>query len=498
MHTRSQIPSAAALADLVESACSGQRDLFAAEGRQAAELVAVHAASVDAARQHRVDPGVYLRGVYADIGIRLGWSERTVSRLMNLAESLQRQLPDTLDAWQRGALGRQHAEVFNAELGGLDEDRRREIEQVLLQRMVDRPMPPARLRELARRLAETFERETMAERHRAAREERFVMIEPDRDGMAWLSVRLPAVDAVAAYQRTRAIARGLHAAATATQQGDLTQDAPTVDRRTFSQLHADVVRDLLVHGTCSAQASEGGSVALGTAGRDASGANRDSDSPVRDSARAHDLPRLGGGVRAQVQVVVPVDLLIDEIAGHPVISSGATAELRGYGAIDPVTALELAASADGLGRILTDPATGQVLEVGRSVYRPPAALARFVRERDQTCRFPGCAVPAQNCEIDHTLDWQWGGPTDASNLACLCRRHHVMKHHSSWSVMHVNDDADLLWTSPTGAVHQTFAPCTGPIRNGPGFETPPQDIDVESLVDLDPPDLPDDGDPVPF
>ncbi|MGO2654230.1 MAG: DUF222 domain-containing protein [Pseudoclavibacter sp.] len=244
MHTRSQIPSAAALAGLVESACSGQRDLFAAEGRQAAELVAVHAASVDAARQHRVDPGVYLRGVYADIGTRLGWSERTVSRLMNLAESLQRQLPATLDAWQRGDLGRQHVEVFNAELGGLDEDRRREIEQVLLQRMVDRPMPPARLRELARRLAETFERETMAERHRAARAERFVTIEPDRDGMAWLSVRLPAVDAVAAHQRTRAIARGLHAAATATQQGDLAQDAPAADRRTFSQLHADVVRDL--------------------------------------------------------------------------------------------------------------------------------------------------------------------------------------------------------------------------------------------------------------
>lgn len=149
MHTRSQIPSAAALAGLVESACSGQRDLFAAEGRQAAELVAVHAASVDAARQHRVDPGVYLRGIYADIGTRLGWSERTVSRLMNLAESLQRQLSDTLDAWQRGDLGRQHAEAFNAELGGLDEDRRREIEQVLLQRMVDRPMPPARLRDLA-------------------------------------------------------------------------------------------------------------------------------------------------------------------------------------------------------------------------------------------------------------------------------------------------------------------------------------------------------------
>jgi hypothetical protein len=33
-------------------------------------------------------------------------------------------------------------------------------------------------------------------------------------------------------------------------------------------------------------------------------------------------------------------------------------------------------------------------------YRPSKKLADFVRCRDLTCRFPGCKVPATNCDVD--------------------------------------------------------------------------------------------------
>ena len=36
-------------------------------------------------------------------------------------------------------------------------------------------------------------------------------------------------------------------------------------------------------------------------------------------------------------------------------------------------------------------------------YRPSKALADFVRHRDLTCRFPNCAAPATDCDIDHTI-----------------------------------------------------------------------------------------------
>ncbi|MGV0853925.1 HNH endonuclease signature motif containing protein, partial [Mycolicibacterium phlei] len=55
-------------------------------------------------------------------------------------------------------------------------------------------------------------------------------------------------------------------------------------------------------------------------------------------------------------------------------------------------------------------------------YRPSDKLAWFVRARDLTCRFPGCSVPAHACDLDHAVPWPLG-PTQASNLRCLCRHH---------------------------------------------------------------------------
>lgn len=52
-----------------------------------------------------------------------------------------------------------------------------------------------------------------------------------------------------------------------------------------------------------------------------------------------------------------------------------------------------------------------------SRYQPSAALAEFVRMRDMYCRAPGCDVPADLCDIDHTIPWPLG-PTHPSNLRC--------------------------------------------------------------------------------
>jgi hypothetical protein len=64
-------------------------------------------------------------------------------------------------------------------------------------------------------------------------------------------------------------------------------------------------------------------------------------------------------------------------------------------------------------------------------YTPSAGLARFVRCRDITCRFPGCDEPADQCDIDHTIPYPMG-PTQAANLKCLCRKHHLLKTFCGW------------------------------------------------------------------
>ncbi|MGY4708056.1 DUF222 domain-containing protein [Mycolicibacterium sp. CBM1] len=87
-------------------------------------------------------------------------------------------------------------------------------------------------------------------------------------------------------------------------------------------------------------------------------------------------------------------------------------------------------------------------------YRPSAALAEFVRLRDLTCRFPNCDVPAELCDIDHTVPWPWG-PTHASNLSCKCRKHHLLKTFwPGWSDRQL-PDGTLIWTSPAGKRYVT-------------------------------------------
>ncbi|MCL2848872.1 MAG: HNH endonuclease, partial [Micrococcales bacterium] len=100
--------------------------------------------------------------------------------------------------------------------------------------------------------------------------------------------------------------------------------------------------------------------------------------------------------------------------------------IAGAGTIDAVTARALAHDGPWR-RIVTDPVSGAVLDVGRTRYRPPAALAAHVAARNPHCVCSTCAQPAANCDLDHTTEWRDGGTTNVSNLAPLCRASHTLK-----------------------------------------------------------------------
>ena len=80
-----------------------------------------------------------------------------------------------------------------------------------------------------------------------------------------------------------------------------------------------------------------------------------------------------------------------------------------------------------------------------------------MRCRDLSCRFPGCKEPATNCDVDHTIAWPCGA-TQASNLKCLCRTHHLLKTfwagEDGWRDQQL-EDGTVIWTAPDGRTHTT-------------------------------------------
>ena len=127
------------------------------------------------------------------------------------------------------------------------------------------------------------------------------------------------------------------------------------------------------------------------------------------------------------------------------------AELAGYGPIPASAARALAA--DGTWRrLIHEPLTGALLDLGQTSYRPSAALDRFIRSRDAYCTFPGCNQPAHRCELDHTCPYACGpaGRTDRNNLGALCENHHIVKHETDWRLRRDQTTHEATWTSPTG------------------------------------------------
>ena len=97
---------------------------------------------------------------------------------------------------------------------------------------------------------------------------------------------------------------------------------------------------------------------------------------------------------------------------------------------------------------------------------PSPLIRASVEGRDGTCRFPGCDVPAHECQLDHVKRYdhdrpESGGPTDTSNLHCLCHRHHNVKTTGAWDVT-IEPDGTETWTS-FGDGHTVITTPNGPL-----------------------------------
>ena len=128
-------------------------------------------------------------------------------------------------------------------------------------------------------------------------------------------------------------------------------------------------------------------------------------------------------------------------------------------AVPALTAWALAAGGTWK-RLITDPASGVVIDVGRTRYRPPAGLADLVRARDRVCVFPTCQTPAERCDIDHLTAWSQGGTTSLDNLVVLCEAHHRLKHTPDKTVYQRHPDGTITRLPHKVGPHQHLVPST--------------------------------------
>nr|WP_307873544.1 MULTISPECIES: DUF222 domain-containing protein [unclassified Frankia] len=360
------------------------------------EGLTVHA-QVHLARQRPADPGagdgergdLYSPFVADELAAELGQSPRTMSSRLATAWEIASQLPSALADLTAGMLDHTRLAALHQLTLCLTAGQRATVEAAML--AGSRLASPPQWRRKIHRLVARLDPDGAAKRRRRAHTERSIGVQSLDDGMACLTAILAAEDAQAIYDRINHIAR-----TDAHTDNRMDGDTRPIDAR-----RADVLTALLL-------------------------GNR----------REH--------VSVELQVIAPVGTLAG-LDNNP-------AELVGFGPIPGEVGRALAADARWR-RVLTDPVTGTVLDLGRRRV-PTPELARLIRHQQTRCLFPGCGMPATQTDLDHTIPHARGGPTALDNLGLLCRHHHQAKHRGGWH-LHQPRQGVFTWTSPTGRTYTT-------------------------------------------
>ncbi len=100
-------------------------------------------------------------------------------------------------------------------------------------------------------------------------------------------------------------------------------------------------------------------------------------------------------------------------------------------------------------RVTITDQNGEPVAVTTTKRRPTAIQKRRIQTRNPTCLFPGCRIPANQCDLDHHQAWADGGPTSTDNLGPLCRHDHRAKHEHGWKLEQERPGV-YQWTSPLG------------------------------------------------
>lgn len=349
---------------------------------------------------HRVDPDTTDRSAiveeYApeEIGAALTMTRRAANHSLGVALDLYMRLPQVGAALHAGTIDDRRAKVISRHTEHLEAEAAVEVVGRVLQDAAR--LTTGQLAARLRRMCIEADPEEASRRYEQSLSERRVVAEENPEGTAALLGLQCSPDRVyAARNHINMLARRLK-----------TDDEP----RTIDQLRADVMMGLLT-GELNGSRTRNGSV----------------------------------DIHVDLTTLVELDDRPGDLGGYgPVI-----AEIARKVAGEQVSGTWQAT--------VTDPETGEPLHTVVLRRRPSAAQQRKIRANHPTCVFPGCRMPAINCDLDHRIDHARGGPTTVANHAPLCRRHHMAKHHGGWRYRKISKRS-CEWRSPLGRTYLTGRP----------------------------------------
>lgn len=277
---------------------------------------------------------------------------------------------------------------------------------------------PVELRRAARRAVLEVDPDGARRRALEARSQRRVELLPGENSMSALRAILPAEIAARAYASIDGAARSL-------RRGG--------EERSLDQLRADILAERLT-GTSS-----------------------------------------GSGGGALVYIHVPLDAALS--------MSDDGCEIEGYGPIPGPIARQIMADPESVWRkVVCDPGSGAVLDLGRSTYQPSKAIRDVVMARDRECTTPGCHRSAAHTDFDHVTSRRRGGATSVANGAAQCEWHNNLKEQPGWSISSDPDSGTTTISTPTGRSYSRrqepiLRPRSKKDDTGPPANGPPEDAD---------------------